>query len=321
MSIVANLIAELCPDGVPFRPLASLGRRNKGTAITAAKMKLLALSPGPVRVFAGGQTIADVAESDIPAKDVVREPSFIVKSRGHIGFSYYDAPSTHKSELWSYTITSPSAIQKFVYYYLLTQLPKLQNTARATSVKLPQLSIKDTDTLEIPVPPLPVQQEIVRILDMFTQLEARRYQYDYYRNALFADIDTSGEWRSLGLHGVSQRGSALQKIHLTDKGAPCFHYGEVYTHYGISAYETKSFVTEEFSVGKMVLQPGDLFIATTSENEEDLGKAVAWLGKTPAVASSDALTYRTDLDPRYVSHYFQVSTLINKSFDMLRERK
>lgn len=38
--------------------------------------------------------------------------------------------------------------------------------------------------ITIPVPPLPVQEEIVRILDKFTELEARRRQYEYYRNKL-----------------------------------------------------------------------------------------------------------------------------------------
>jgi type I restriction enzyme S subunit len=62
-------------------------------------MKTIATVGGPVRVFAGGRTVADVEESAIPAKDIVRESSIIVKSRGHIGFTYYERPFTHKAEL------------------------------------------------------------------------------------------------------------------------------------------------------------------------------------------------------------------------------
>lgn len=188
MSRIDELIAELSPDGATFLELGTLGRRNKGTSITAAKMKILGLTPGPIRVFAGGRTVADVLEEAIPSKDIVRVPSIVVKSRGHIGFEYYERPFTHKSELWSYSLTSPQVDQRFVYYFLLTQIGKLQELARATSVKLPQLSVKDTDTLRIPVPPLKVQREIVRILDQFTQLEAeleaeleaRRRQHAFY---------------------------------------------------------------------------------------------------------------------------------------------
>ena len=172
MSRVDDLIAEPAPAGVVWRELGSLGRRNRGTPITASKMKTLGLVPGPIRVFAGGQTIADVAEEALPPAHIVRAPSIIVKSRGHVGFAYYDKPFTHKSELWSYSIDDPAVDQKFVYYYLLSQVNRLQDIARATSVKLPQLSVRDTDTLRVPIPPIAVQQEIVRILDRLVQLEA-----------------------------------------------------------------------------------------------------------------------------------------------------
>ncbi len=215
MSRIDELIAQHCPDGVEFRALGSLGRRNKGTPITASKMKVLALTPGPIRVFAGGQTIADVSEKAIPTKDIVRDTSIIVKSRGHIGFTYYEKPFTHKSELWSYTIDTEEADQKFVYYYLLTQTHRLQEVARATSVKLPQLGVKDTDSLKIPVPPLEVQRKIVRILDTFSkleaeleaELEARKQQYEHYRRELLSEDQLENAvW--LSLEEVSDRVSS-----------------------------------------------------------------------------------------------------------------
>lgn len=158
-------------------------------------MKKMAVINGSVRVFTGGATIADVHESDIPDKDIIRLSSIIVKSRGNIGFTYYEKPFTHKNELWSYTIDNKNN-QKFIYYFLLTQISKLQSLARATSVKLPQLSIKDTDKLLIPIPPLAIQKEIVAILDKFdalvndiseglpAEIDARRKQYEYYRKKL-----------------------------------------------------------------------------------------------------------------------------------------
>ncbi len=181
---------------VKFKLLGELGKRNKGTVITAGRMKSIQQDDGPIRVFAGGQTIADVSKEAVPTKDVVRVPSIIVKSRGHIGFEYYDRPFTHKAELWSYSINHKDANQKFVYYYLLTRIGRLQEIARANSVKLPQLGVADTDTLFIPLPPLEIQREIVKVLDNFTELEAeleaeldaeleaRRKQYHHYRDRL-----------------------------------------------------------------------------------------------------------------------------------------
>ncbi|SBN96493.1 Type I restriction-modification methylase [Propionibacterium freudenreichii] len=204
MSQIEELIERLCPDGVKFMPLGTLGTRNKGTPITAARMKTLAQESGPIRVFAGGSTIADVSEDSIPPKNIIRVPSIIVKSRGYIGFTYYDKPFTHKSELWSYSLTDPRVNQRFIYYYLLTRTENLQATARATSVKIPQLGVKDTDNLRVPVPPLEVQHEIVKILDTFTdleselesELEARRLQFRFYQEKILLPCDDT-PWTTL----------------------------------------------------------------------------------------------------------------------------
>ncbi len=183
-------------DKVEFKALGEISTRNKGTKITAAKMKNLHKEGGAVRIFAGGQTIADVDEWVLPEKDVIRTPGIIVKSRGYIGFEYYDRPFSHKNEFWSYSIPQRDIDLKFVYYYLLTQTHMLQQLASATSVKIPQLSIGDTNKLPIPIPPLEIQQEIVSILDKFealindlsvglpAEIDARRQQYEYYRDKL-----------------------------------------------------------------------------------------------------------------------------------------
>lgn len=52
-------------------------------------------------------------------------------------------------------------------------------------------------------------------------------------------------------------------------------------------------------------QKGDLIIATTSENDEDVCKAVAWLGSEDIAVSSDACIYKHNLNPKYVSYFFK----------------
>ena len=193
---IDRLVDELCPDGVEYRPLESLGKRNKGTAITASKMRSLEPGNKDLRIFAAGSTFVDTDSSNIPAKDILHGPAIIVKSRGYIGFEYYEKSFTHKNEMWSYTLDSNIVNQKFIYYYLLTQAYYLQELARSKSVKLPQLSVKDTDSLEVPVPPMEIQEAIVEILDKFTnleaeleaELEARTLQYEYYRGSLFGTL-------------------------------------------------------------------------------------------------------------------------------------
>lgn len=76
---------------------------------------------------------------------------------------------------------------RFLYFVL--SVKDISKLVRGVPPKLNQVNLRN---IEIPIPPLPVQQEIVRILDTFTELtanlqtelEARRKQYEYYRDKL-----------------------------------------------------------------------------------------------------------------------------------------
>jgi type I restriction enzyme, S subunit len=111
--------------------------------------------------------------------------------------------------------------------------------------------------------------------------------------------------KTLGEVGQFIRGNGLLKSDLTDTGFPAIHYGQIHTHYGTSADETISFVKLEFAKKLRKAEPGDLVIATTSEDDEAVGKAVAWVGDTTVAVSGDAYIYRHTLEPKYVSYFFQ----------------
>ena len=191
MTNLERMIAELCPDGVEFVKLGEIAARTKGTPITAAQMKTLNKPNAPVKIFAGGKTVAYFDYTDLPEKDVNTYPSVIVKSRGVIEFEYYDKPFSHKNEMWSYHSNREDVEIKYLYYFLKTQEEKLREKATSMGA-FPQIAIPDTEQLSIPLPPLPIQREIVRILDNFTELTAklnaeltaRKKQYEYYRNLL-----------------------------------------------------------------------------------------------------------------------------------------
>lgn len=160
-------------------------------------MSELASFDGNVRVFAAGQTVADIDETLLPANCSYNKPSIIIKLRGYIDFEYYDKPFTHKNEMWSYSFDDRTSC-KFVYYYLTIKTEFFRKKAKANSVKLPQLCVADTDDFLIPVPSIAEQQRIVGILDTFTaaidnlkqQIEQRRKQYEYYRDQL---LDLEGK--------------------------------------------------------------------------------------------------------------------------------
>lgn len=307
---IDRLVAELCPDGVEYRPLESLGKRNKGTAITASKMRSLEPGNKDLRIFAAGSTFVDTDSSNIPAKDILHGPAIIVKSRGYIGFEYYEESFTHKNEMWSYTLDSKIVDQKFIYYYLLTQAYYLQELARSKSVKLPQLAVKDTDSLEVPVPPLEIQEAIVEILDKFTnleaeleaELEARTLQYEYYRDSLFEALDCPRV--PLGSFARLVRGSGMPKTDFSESGVGAIHYGQIYTKFGTATAEVIAHVPEEKAKKLAVVNPGDVIVANTSENLEDVCKAVAWVGESDIVTGGHATVIKApEQNAKFISYY------------------
>ena len=307
---IDRLVAELCPDGVEYRSLESLGKRNKGTAITASKMRSLEPGNKDLRIFAAGSTFVDTDSSNIPAKDILHGPAIIVKSRGYIGFEYYEKSFTHKNEMWSYTLDSNIVNQKFIYYYLLTQAYYLQELARSKSVKLPQLSVKDTDSLEVPVPPLEIQEAIVEILDKFTnleaeleaELEARTLQYEYYRDSLFEALDCPRV--PLGSFARLVRGSGMPKTDFSESGVGAIHYGQIYTKFGTATAEVIAHVPEDKAKKLAVVNPGDVIVANTSENLEDVCKAVAWVGESDIVTGGHATVIKApEQNAKFISYY------------------
>ena len=177
---------------VEWKPLKDILIRTKGTKITAAEMKILHKDNAPLKIFAGGKTFALVNFEDIPEKDINKNPSIIVKSRGIIEFEYYDKPFSHKNEMWSYYSNDKNINIKYIYYVLKNQEPYFQNLG--SKMQMPQIATPDTDKYLVPIPPLPVQTEIVKILDALTALTSeltselilRKKQYEYYREKLLS---------------------------------------------------------------------------------------------------------------------------------------
>ena len=125
-------------------------------------------------------------------------------------------------------------------------------------------------------------------------------------HALIKELAPKGvEFKSLGDVGTFIRGSGLQKADLTDEGVPAIHYGQIHTHYGTWADSTKSFVSPTVAVRLRRAKPGDLVIATTSEDDAAVAKATAWIGTGEVAVSGDAYIYRHILAPRYVAYFFQ----------------
>lgn len=221
-------------------------------------------------------------------------------------------------------------VNRYVFHFLKLNQEVLMG--KQLGAGIPALRTNEILGLSIPIPcptdakkSLEIQRKIVDILDKLTTLETeleaqleaelicRKRQYEYYRNRLlsFDMLNWGGQKlnnvniMSLSELGTFTRGSGLQKKDFTPTGVGCIHYGQIYTYYGTYTYKTKSFVSHEFAQHARKAKYGDLVIATTSENDEDVCKAVVWLGDDEIAISSDACFYTHTLNPKYVAYYFQ----------------
>ena len=308
MNRVNELIKEYCPDGVPFQKVKDVYTRVKGTPITAGKMKEIACDDGEIRIFAGGKTIIDAHEKDIPKANITRVPAVLVQSRGVIDVVYYDKPFTFKNEMWAYTSEDIVSV-KFLYYVLKNSIQTFRDAASGTG-SLPQISLKVTEEFMLPVPPLEVQREIVHILDSFTlltaeltaELTARKKQYEFYRDELLSVKKNIPIVKLGDVATEFYRGSGIKRDEVTDTGIPCVRYGEIYTTYNTWFDKCVSYTKLDFVKSPKYFENGDILFAITGESVEDIAKSVAYIGHEKCLAGGDIVVMKHNQNPRYLAH-------------------
>ena len=183
MSRLAELIEELCPDGVEYRALGDVAELKRGQAVTRKE-----IMEGQIPVIAGGREPAYYI--DRPNRQ--GETIVIAGSGAYAGFvSFWNEP-IFVSDAFSIVVDRGTLQPRFVYHWLNGRQEAIH--ALKSGGGVPHVYPKDVAKLRCPIPPLEVQREIVRILDQFTtleaeleaELEARRAQYEHYRNHLLS---------------------------------------------------------------------------------------------------------------------------------------
>ncbi len=268
-------------------------------------MKELHKENAPIKIFAGGKTIAFVDYDDIPEKDIYTIPSVIVKSRGIIEVEYYDKPFSHKSEKWSYASKTSELDTKFLYYYLKTLEFDLQRVA--SKMQMPQIAISDTESLPIPLPPLSVQSRIVEILDKFTSLEAelelRKKQYQYYREQLLLNNPLS-TFVPLGQLGEIRMCRRILKNQTTDKGDIPFY------KIGTFGKQADAFISrslfEEYRNNYSYPRKGDMLISASGT----IGRVIEFDGEDAYFQDSNIVWLEHDETKvlnRYLFYCYQIA--------------
>lgn len=220
MSKIEKLIKQYCPNGVEYVEVKNVAEIGTGSS-NRADAVINGIYPFYVR-----------------SKDVLRinkfefdEEAIIIPGEGGIGDIFHYANGKYALHQRAYRIhfLKRKLSTKFVYYYMIANFKSFifskAVSATVTSIRKPMI-----EKFKIPVPPLPVQEEIVKILDAFTsleaeleaELEARKKQYEYYRNKLltFDENTTGGKIKYMSLAEVVDihRGVRVTKNQLAVDG-------------------------------------------------------------------------------------------------------
>ncbi|WP_283446415.1 restriction endonuclease subunit S [Helicobacter pylori] len=184
MHKIERLLHTLAPKGVEFRKLGEVCDFQKGKSITKK-----AVTFGKVPVISGGRQPAYYHNEANRSGETIA----ISSSGVYAGYvSYWDIP-VFLADSFSVSPKQKTLMPKYLFHYLTTQQDAIHATKSTGGI--PHVYSKDLQNFLIPIPPLEIQQEIVKILDAFTELNtelnARKKQYQYYQNMLldFNDIN------------------------------------------------------------------------------------------------------------------------------------
>ncbi|ANH41021.1 hypothetical protein AA974_02610 [Helicobacter pylori] len=188
MHKIERLLQTLAPKGVEFRKLGEVCDFQKGKSITKK-----AVTFGKVPVISGGRQPAYYHNEANRSGETIA----ISSSGVYAGYvSYWDVP-VFLADSFSVSPKQKTLMPKYLFHYLTTQQDAIHATKSTGGI--PHVYSKDLQKITIPIPPLEIQQEIVKILDAFTELntelntelKARKKQYQYYQNMLLDFNDTN----------------------------------------------------------------------------------------------------------------------------------
>lgn len=320
---MTNILELLKSEKVEWKKLGEVCEFNRGKTITKKNAM-----EGDIPVIGGGQKPAYYHnESNREGITIT-----VAGSGAYAGFvSYWEQPIFLSD---AFSIEPNQKLNKrYLFHWLLQNQSRIYELKQGSGV--PHVYGSDLAKFEIPIPSLETQEKIVEILDKFTnyvtelqsELQSRTKQYTHYRDKLLSEEyltkvtkemeeDRRLNIVTLGEIGEFTRGNGLQKKDFLDEGNPVIHYGQIYTKYGFVAEEVLSYVSDEIFSKLRKAQKNDILIATTSENVEDVGKSVVWVGEDEIGFSGDMYSYRTKQNSKYIAYYFQTN-----AFQKQKERK
>ena len=339
MSRLNELIQQYCPDGVAYKRLKDVcsdfivPMRDR-PKVFDGDIPWCRIEDKQGQFFNGSLSGLGVSEKVIKQMNLKVFPTgtVICSCSASLGTYAINTRPLITNQTFIGIVCGECLFNKYLLYFMETQTSKLISLSNSGTI--PYVSRKKFEELEIPVPPLPVQEEIVRILDTLTELQAelqaelqkRLQQYNYYRDKLLSFNNLNGggyavsvEWKKLGEIGKVCMCKRILKEQTSSTGdIPFFKIGT----FGGSAdaYISKE-LFDEYVKKYSYPKKGDILISAAGT----IGRTVVfdgspsyfqdsnivWLKHDESVVLNSYLRYIYSLNPWAVSTGGTIARLYN----------
>ena len=259
MNEIQRLIHEMCPNGVPMVALISVADVLYGCPFDA---KLFTDNDSYIPLIRIRDVVPGIPSTyysgDYQDLYIIHKGDILVGMDGNFNLEKWKSDRNGVLCQRVCKIESNSkglVLNNYLYHYLGPLFKLIEESTPGGSVK--HLSAKTINQIQIPLPPLPIQQRIVEILDKFTSLVSsldseialRQKQYEYYRNKLlsFEEGDEGVEWKKIIDFADLKAGKAISASELSEiqdetHPYPCFGGN------GIRGYIAKKSHSGEYAI-------------------------------------------------------------------------
>lgn len=313
MSKIEEMIKRLCPNGVERWLVGDIIEYHPGGSLTRHQVKKEGLYP----VMNGGTDYSGFYDSFNYDENVLTI-SHWGSSASHI--HRHNNRFWANNACWIFTPKKDSNCLLGYLYYILKTKENIMASKYCFGGATPNLNRQLFERMEIPLPPLSIQREIVSVLDSFTMLidkmkqevELRKKQMEYYREKLLSFEGEECDWNTLKELFVIKNGLNKEKKDF-GIGTPIINYVDVYKNRGLHKDDIKGLVnSNESELSRFKCTKGDVFFTRTSETKEEVGFPSVLLDDIENCVFSGFLLKATPITDKLDAHYCKYCFFTNQ---------
>ena len=304
MSKIFDLINELCPNGVEFVELGEIADIEKGTQLN----KSLLSKDGKYPVMNGGINPSGYWH------EYSHDADMIVISQGGASAGYVNWLDTRffaGAHAFVINAKEKYILKRYAFHYLKRNQQNFMQSQYGAGI--PALAKSELEKFKLPVPPMEVQREIVRILDSFTlltaELTARKKQYEFYRDFLlnFNEDQSEIKWDIIDNIFIMKNGYTPSKANkdFWENGTISWYRMEDIRENGRILSESIQKITPQAVKGGKLIPKNSIIVATTATiGEHALAIADSFLMNQRFTSFPIRELLKDKLDIKFVFYYF-----------------